>query len=131
MSLLLAAGKPNWTKPRDILFANAGIADPVPSPDATTEHYDKTFGVNTRGVYFTLQKALPLMKDGRSVPGVRRKQLHHRRRSASRWRHRSCVTMSAGTPHRCGWAEGDPLLRTYHDEEWGVPEYDSRALGKS
>jgi len=36
--------------------------------------------------------------------------------------------MSARTPHRCGWAEGDPLLRAYHDEEWGVPEYDSRAL---
>jgi len=30
----------------DILFANAGIADPVPTPDVTTEHYDKTFGVN-------------------------------------------------------------------------------------
>ena len=29
---------------------------------------------------------------------------------------------------RCAWAESDPLLRTYHDEEWGVPEYDSRAL---
>jgi DNA-3-methyladenine glycosylase I len=36
--------------------------------------------------------------------------------------------MSAGKPHRCGWAEGNPLLRAYHDEEWGVPEYDSRAL---
>src|SRR4051812_37641572 len=29
---------------------------------------------------------------------------------------------------RCRWAENDPLLRTYHDEEWGVPEWDSRAL---
>jgi DNA-3-methyladenine glycosylase I len=29
---------------------------------------------------------------------------------------------------RCAWAESDPLLRAYHDEEWGVPEYDSRAL---
>ncbi len=30
---------------------------------------------------------------------------------------------------RCGWAEGDdPLMRAYHDEEWGVPERDSRAL---
>jgi DNA-3-methyladenine glycosylase I len=29
---------------------------------------------------------------------------------------------------RCAWADSDPLLRTYHDEEWGVPEYDSRAL---
>jgi DNA-3-methyladenine glycosylase I len=28
----------------------------------------------------------------------------------------------------CAWAETDPLLRAYHDEEWGVPEYDSRAL---
>jgi DNA-3-methyladenine glycosylase I len=29
---------------------------------------------------------------------------------------------------RCTWAESDPLLRQYHDEEWGVPERDSRAL---
>jgi DNA-3-methyladenine glycosylase I len=29
---------------------------------------------------------------------------------------------------RCAWAESDPLLSAYHDEEWGVPEYDSRAL---
>ena len=29
---------------------------------------------------------------------------------------------------RCSWAESDPLLRAYHDEEWGVPEYNSRAL---
>lgn len=30
--------------------------------------------------------------------------------------------------HRCKWAESDPLLCEYHDTEWGVPEYDSRAL---
>jgi len=30
--------------------------------------------------------------------------------------------------HRCAWAESDPLLMAYHDEEWGVPEYDGRAL---
>ncbi len=29
---------------------------------------------------------------------------------------------------RCRWAENDPLLQAYHDEEWGVPEHDSRAL---
>src|SRR5579864_2812603 len=29
---------------------------------------------------------------------------------------------------RCSWAESDPLLLAYHDAEWGVPEYDSRAL---
>ncbi len=31
-------------------------------------------------------------------------------------------------PRRCAWAESDPLLRAYHDEEWGVPQHDSRAL---
>jgi DNA-3-methyladenine glycosylase I len=30
--------------------------------------------------------------------------------------------------HRCSWAESDPLLRSYHDTEWGVPERDGRAL---
>jgi DNA-3-methyladenine glycosylase I len=33
--------------------------------------------------------------------------------------------MNAG---RCGWAEDDPLMRTYHDLEWGVPQHDSRML---
>jgi DNA-3-methyladenine glycosylase I len=30
--------------------------------------------------------------------------------------------------HRCSWAEGDALMRTYHDEEWGVPQRDARML---
>lgn len=29
---------------------------------------------------------------------------------------------------RCAWAQNDPLMRAYHDEEWGVPIRDSRAL---
>jgi DNA-3-methyladenine glycosylase I len=29
---------------------------------------------------------------------------------------------------RCSWAQNDPLYRAYHDEEWGVPDYDSRSL---
>jgi DNA-3-methyladenine glycosylase I len=29
---------------------------------------------------------------------------------------------------RCAWAQDDALLRAYHDEEWGVPEHDSRRL---
>jgi DNA-3-methyladenine glycosylase I len=29
---------------------------------------------------------------------------------------------------RCSWASGDPLMQTYHDEEWGVPQRDSRML---
>jgi len=30
--------------------------------------------------------------------------------------------------HRCAWCGTDPLYVAYHDEEWGVPEYDARAL---
>ena len=29
---------------------------------------------------------------------------------------------------RCAWAESDDLMRAYHDEEWGVPQRDSRML---
>src|SRR6185369_7377758 len=36
--------------------------------------------------------------------------------------------MTTKSPHRCSWADNDPLMRAYHDTEWGVPEYDSRAL---
>jgi DNA-3-methyladenine glycosylase I len=30
--------------------------------------------------------------------------------------------------NRCAWAQNDPQMREYHDREWGVPEFDSRAL---
>ncbi len=35
---------------------------------------------------------------------------------------------SKASQSRCSWAESDPLLRDYHDTEWGVPQRDSRAL---
>jgi DNA-3-methyladenine glycosylase I len=37
-------------------------------------------------------------------------------------------TNHAHTLIRCSWAESDPLLRAYHDEEWGVPQRDGRRL---
>jgi DNA-3-methyladenine glycosylase I len=36
--------------------------------------------------------------------------------------------MTTKSKSRCTWAESDPLLRSYHDTEWGVPVRDSRAL---
>ena len=36
--------------------------------------------------------------------------------------------MAESQPHRCAWCGTDPLYVAYHDEEWGVPEYDARAL---
>src|SRR6201998_994675 len=51
----------------DVLFANAGIAEPMPTAAVSPEQYDKTFDINARGVFFTVQKALPLLKDGGSI----------------------------------------------------------------
>jgi DNA-3-methyladenine glycosylase I len=36
--------------------------------------------------------------------------------------------MTTKSKSRCAWAESDPLMREYHDTEWGVPVRDSRAL---
>jgi DNA-3-methyladenine glycosylase I len=36
--------------------------------------------------------------------------------------------MSEAKRKRCAWAGSEGLMAAYHDEEWGVPEYDSRAL---
>jgi DNA-3-methyladenine glycosylase I len=36
--------------------------------------------------------------------------------------------MSFSPPARCSWCGVDPLYVAYHDTEWGVPEYDDRAL---
>ena len=51
----------------DIIFANAGVVDPVSLSDSTPETYDKHFDLNARGVYFTVQKALPLLADNGSI----------------------------------------------------------------
>lgn len=36
--------------------------------------------------------------------------------------------MAIKAKSRCAWAESDPLLREYHDTEWGIPVRDSRQL---
>ena len=36
--------------------------------------------------------------------------------------------LHADGKHRCPWCGTDPFYMAYHDEEWGVPEHDSRAL---
>jgi NAD(P)-dependent dehydrogenase (short-subunit alcohol dehydrogenase family) len=51
----------------DIVVANAGFVEFGFLPSATPEHFDKTFNINARGVFFTVQKALPLMNDGGSI----------------------------------------------------------------
>jgi len=51
----------------DILFANAGLGEFVPLGHITEAHFDKTFDVNVKGTVFTVQKALPLMRDGGAI----------------------------------------------------------------
>src|SRR6202453_3846572 len=51
----------------DVLFASAGIGEPVPLGEITEQHFDKTFDLNVRGTLFTVQKALPLFNDGGSI----------------------------------------------------------------
>jgi len=51
----------------DILFANAGSGEFVPLQEITEDHYDRTFATNVKGTLFTVQKALPLLRDGASV----------------------------------------------------------------
>jgi NAD(P)-dependent dehydrogenase (short-subunit alcohol dehydrogenase family) len=51
----------------DILFVNAGWGEVAPFATATEAHFDKTFDLNTKGQFFTVQKALPLFKDGGSI----------------------------------------------------------------
>ena len=51
----------------DVLVANAGGGEFAALGDITEEHFDKTFAINVKGTLFTVQKALPLLKDGASI----------------------------------------------------------------
>jgi len=51
----------------DVIFANAGVADSSPMETATEQDFDRTFNVNVKGVFFTVQKALPLLRRGASI----------------------------------------------------------------
>jgi NAD(P)-dependent dehydrogenase (short-subunit alcohol dehydrogenase family) len=51
----------------NILFANAGIVGAAPLGEISEEHFDKMFGINVKGLLFTVQKALPLFQDGGSI----------------------------------------------------------------
>ncbi len=51
----------------DIIVASAGYVETVTLEHSTPEHFDRTFGVNARGTFFTVQKALPLLRAGGSI----------------------------------------------------------------
>ncbi|EOC1425690.1 glucose 1-dehydrogenase [Cronobacter dublinensis] len=51
----------------DVIFANAGGGEFAPLGAISEAHYQETFDTNVKGVLFTVQKALPLLRDGASV----------------------------------------------------------------
>ena len=51
----------------DALFVNAGIAKLVPFDQVTEAVFDETVAINLKGAFFTVQKALPLLRPGSAV----------------------------------------------------------------
>jgi NAD(P)-dependent dehydrogenase (short-subunit alcohol dehydrogenase family) len=51
----------------DVLFVNAGVAKFAPFAETSESTYDENFDIKIKGAYFTIQKALPLLKDGASI----------------------------------------------------------------
>ncbi len=51
----------------DALFANAGIAKFAPAAASSEQLFDETFDINVKGMFFTLQKALPLLNDNAGI----------------------------------------------------------------
>jgi NAD(P)-dependent dehydrogenase (short-subunit alcohol dehydrogenase family) len=51
----------------DVVFANAGISQHAPFGTVEEKFFDLHFDANVKGLFFTVQKALPLLKDGASI----------------------------------------------------------------
>jgi NAD(P)-dependent dehydrogenase (short-subunit alcohol dehydrogenase family) len=59
-----------WGAEIDILVNNAGVAEYVALADTTVEQFDKLFNVNVRGLFFTVQKFAPKIKEGGRIINV-------------------------------------------------------------
>ena len=128
----------------DILFANAGVSQPKPIADVDENFFDLHFDANVKGLYFTVQKALPLLNDGASVslngsiatvkgfPGI---SVYSATKAAVRSfartlanelgdRHIRVNTLSPGhidTPIFDTWQQGDSLTKMKEDLAKTVP----------
>src|SRR5262249_40791270 len=51
----------------DVLYANAGVVEFAKFGEVTEEHFHRVFDLNVQGTYFTVVKALPLIRDGGSI----------------------------------------------------------------
>lgn len=51
----------------DVLVANAGVIRPAPGDQVDEKQFDEQFDTNVKGVFYTIQKALPLLRDGGAI----------------------------------------------------------------
>ena len=51
----------------DVLFANAGIYQAAPLADTSEAFFDETMNINLKGLFFTVQRALPHLNDGAAI----------------------------------------------------------------
>lgn len=51
----------------DVVFANAGVSQTAPFGTVDEKFFDLHFDANVKGLFFTVQKALPLLNDGASI----------------------------------------------------------------
>ncbi|MFZ0942075.1 MAG: SDR family NAD(P)-dependent oxidoreductase, partial [Candidatus Sulfotelmatobacter sp.] len=51
----------------DAIFANAGIAKFAPASESSEQLFDETFDINVKGLYFTVQKALPHLNNSAGI----------------------------------------------------------------
>jgi NAD(P)-dependent dehydrogenase (short-subunit alcohol dehydrogenase family) len=79
----------------DILVANAGSGSFMPLDKITEAHFDAVFDLNVKGVLFTVQKALPLFRDGGSIVLM------------------SSVTGSKGTPAFSAYSASKAAVRAF------------------
>jgi NAD(P)-dependent dehydrogenase (short-subunit alcohol dehydrogenase family) len=128
----------------DILFANAGVSQPRPVEAVDEQFFDLHFDANVKGLFFTVQKALPLLNDGGSIilngsiatvkgfPGITVysatkaavRSLARTLANELRARHIRVNTLSPGhidTPLLGQWKQGDALTQLKEDFAKNVP----------
>ena len=95
----------------DVVFANAGIAENNGFGETTETEFSKIFDINVKGVFFTVQTLLPLLKDGAAViltasivanKGMENLSLYNASKAAVRSFARSCAY--SGERDRSFWS---------------------------
>lgn len=79
----------------DVVVVNAGVGGHTITGETTPEEFDRVFSVNTRGAFFTVQKALPLLKDGASIVAV------------------ASIAQYVGIPHFAAYSATKAALRSF------------------